>query len=275
MLGLALAACLPALTAATESRDARFSLRWTNNVLRVAAPQLPKGGLEILHLEAFCRSGAHNQSWSRTILPHQTKLIRATADRRRLEFETIVAATVVVNHEVRAEPDSVLFTYRFKNRGREPVDALWFQPACIRVAEFTGGNQETFTGNSFVYTAQGRKPLNQLVRTTNALYAGGQVYLPIDTRIADANPRPICAERITNGLIGCVSADAKLILATASSTTHELFEGVFVCLHSDPHIGGLAPGETKTITSRLYLLPNDPEALLKRYQSDFATQTSE
>jgi hypothetical protein len=50
---------------------------------------------------------------------------------------------------------------------------------------------------------------------------------------------------------------------------------VFVCLHSDPHIGGLAPGETKTITSRLYLLPNDPEALLKRYQSDFATQTSE
>lgn len=98
--------------------------------------------------------------------------------------------------------------------------------------------------------------------------------MPKNTKPEQANPRPIAEERITNGLIGCISADARLILATASSTTHELFEGIFVCLHSDPYIGGLAPGETKTITSRLYLLPNDPVLLLKRYQRDFTVPAS-
>jgi hypothetical protein len=142
------------------------------------------------------------------------------------------------------------------------------------VAEFTGRDQQTYTGKSFVFTERGLTRLDQLARTTNALYRGGQVYLPKNTNQKDANPRPICEDRITNGLIGCISADARQILATASSSTHELFEGVYVCLHSDPYIGGLASGEAKTVTSRLYLLPNDPDLLLKRYQRDFAGRAS-
>ena len=59
-------------------------------------------------------------------------------------------------------------------------------------------------------------PLDQLARTTNALYTGGQVYLPKNTKPEQANPRPICEDRVTNGLIGCISADARQILATAS-----------------------------------------------------------
>jgi hypothetical protein len=60
-----------------------------------------------------------------------------------------------------------------------------------------------------------------------------------------------------------------MLLATASDRTHELFEGVYVCLHSDPHVGGLSPGETKTVRAKIYLLPNDVESLLKRYRKDF------
>jgi hypothetical protein len=48
-----------------------------------------------------------------------------------------------------------------------------------------------------------------------------------------------------------------------------VFEGVYVCLHSDPHIGGLKPGEKKQIRSRIYLMKNDPAELLRRYKQDF------
>jgi hypothetical protein len=48
-----------------------------------------------------------------------------------------------------------------------------------------------------------------------------------------------------------------------------LFEGVYVCLHSDPRIDGLKAGETKMIRAKLYVLPNDVPALLRRYEKDF------
>ena len=274
ILLLAIATGLPAHSRGSEGEDARFSLSWTNNVLRVSSPKLPLGKLEILYLEAFCRSGAHNQRWDRTKIPHRTTLLRTSADGKRLEFETMVADKVVVHHDILAERDSIRFSYTLKNPGQEAFDVQWFQPACIRVAEFSGRDQQTYTGKSFVFSERGLTPLNQVARTTNALYLGGQVYLPKSTKPEQANPRPICEDRVTNGLIGCISADARQILATASSTTHELFEGVYVCLHSDPYIGGLAPGETKTVTGRLYLLPNDPDLLLKRYQRDFAGHAS-
>lgn len=274
ILLLALAPILPAFSGGSEGEDARFSLSWTNGLLSVSSLKLPSGKLDILYLEAFCRSGAHHQSWDRTKIPHRTTLLSASADGKRLEFETTVADKLTVRHDILAERDSIRFSYTLKNSSREPFDVQWFQPACIRVAEFTGCDQKTYTGRSFVFTQRGFGRLDQLARTTNALYLGGQVYLPKNTKPGDANPRPICEDRITNGLIGCFSADGKQILATASSTTHELFEGVYVCLHSDPYIGGLAPGETKTVTSRLYLLPNDPELLLKRYRRDFAGHAS-
>jgi hypothetical protein len=269
ILFLVIAARFPAHSHASEGPDAAFSLSWTNGILRVSSPKLPSGKLEILYLEAFCRSGAHNRSWNQTKIPHRTTLLRVAADGRRLEFETTVADKVVVRHDVLAERDSIRFSYTLKNPSQEALDVQWFQPACIRVAEFCGRDQQTYTGKSFVFTERGLTRLDQLARTTNALYLGGQVYLPKHTKPEHANPRPLCEDRITNGLIGCISGDGKHILAAASSTTHELFEGVYVCLHSDPYIGGLAAGETRTVTSRLYLLPNDPDALLKRYQRDF------
>ena len=93
--------------------------------------------------------------------------------------------------------------------------------------------------------------------------------MPKGINLKDVNPRPICGDQPTNGLIGCFSTDGNYLLATASSSTHELFEGVYVCLHSDPHVGGLNPRMTKSMRSRLYFMKNDPDELLKRYQRDF------
>jgi hypothetical protein len=40
-------------------------------------------------------------------------------------------------------------------------------------------------------------------------------------------------------------------------------------LHSDFRIGGLEPGQTKTIRGKVYLVPADSAALRSRYERDF------
>ena len=55
----------------------------------------------------------------------------------------------------------------------------------------------------------------------------------------------------------------------ANNYYQELFQGIFVCIHSDPRIGGLKAGEVKKLRGKLYIVKNDPEKLLQRYQQDF------
>jgi hypothetical protein len=247
----------------------KLLLSWTNNLLTISGAVLPDGKLDIWYLEAFCRPGAAQQKWDKTVIPHKTKLVSATP--QHLRFHTTVGPAVGVNHEVRAGEDEVELRFEFKNDGTEAVPIQWFQPACIRVDRFTGCGQSNYTARSFIFTERGLMTLDKTRRTEDALYRGGQVYVPAGINLSDANPRPICRDQPTNGLIGCFSADGKMLLATASDSTHELFEGVYVCLHSDPRVGGLAAGESKTVRAKIYFLPNDTEALVKRYHKDFTT----
>jgi len=132
-----------------------------------------------------------------------------------------------------------------------------------------GANQSNYTAKSFIFTERGLTTLDRTRRTEDALYRGGQVYVRPGVSTNDANPRPLCLDRPTNGLIGCFSADGKQLFATASDKTHELFEGMHVCLHSDPRIDGLKAGETKTLRAKIYVMTNDMNALLRRYAKDF------
>ena len=248
-----------------------LEISWTNNLLTVTGTNLPGGKLEIWYLEAFCRSGAHHRNWGQTTLPHKTTLL--TNDNNRvLRFRTAVQPEIEVNHVVTASADELDIRFTIANRGKENVDVQWFQPACIRVAKFIGAAQSNYTAKSFIFTERGLTLLDNTRRTEEALYRGGQVYVMLGVSTNDANPRPLCLDRPTNGLIGCFSADGKQLLATASDKTHELFEGVYVCLHSDPRIDGLKAGETKTIRAKLYVLPNDVPALLRRYEKDFPSR---
>ena len=63
--------------------------------------------------------------------------------------------------------------------------------------------------------------------------------------------------------------DEKRIYASAWEPYQELFQGVARCLHSDFRIGGLAPGETKKIRGKMYLVSADVDELLARYARDF------
>jgi hypothetical protein len=248
---------------------AGLSLSWTNNLLTIAGPDLPGGKLNIWYLEAFCRSGSTQRDWRQTVLPHKTSLASVSRDGKRLKFLTRVQPSIEVLHDVRAGKDEVTFDFRLTNQGAEAVDVNWFQPACIRVDRFTGRNQSNYIARSFIFTERGLTTLAQTKRTEDALYRGGQVYVPKGIPLTDVNPRPLCGDQPVNGLIGCYSEDDRWLMATAWDKTHELFEGVYVCLHADPHVGGLAPGETKEVHGKLYLMKNDVKALLKRYERDF------
>ncbi len=247
--------------------DEGLVLNWTNNLLTISSPKLPGGQLDIWYLEAFCRKGSTHRDWGRTTLPHKTVLL--SGDQHHLRFRTTVQPEVEVLHDVFARIDEVEFRFELHNWGSEPVDLEWFQPACIRAERFTGLGQTNYLSRSFIFTGRGLTSLDRTRRREEALYRGGQVYVPKGIDLEDVNPRPTSPDQPVNGLIGCFSADGKYLLATAFDRTQELFQGVNVCLHSDPRVGGLLAGETKLIHGKLYLLKNDLDGLVSRYRKDF------
>jgi hypothetical protein len=154
----------------------------------------------------------------------------------------------------------------------QPSNAHWAQP-CIRVAAFTGVEEkraaEDYLPKSFIFVdgKLTRMPMEPWAK--QARYVPGQVWRPKNVDANDVNPRPLSSIIPSNGLIGCYSADGKQIMATAWEPYQELFQGVICCLHSDFRLGGLKPGEKKSIRGKLYLIEGTAEDLLKRYERDF------
>jgi hypothetical protein len=146
-----------------------------------------------------------------------------------------VQPSVEVLQELRVVKDGVEINVELKNSGGEPVDLEWFEP-CIHVDRFTARNQTNYIERCFIFTERGLSRLDQLPRNEEALYRGGQVYVPKGINHDDVNPRPQSEVAPSNGLIGCVSADERWLLAMAWEPYQELFQGVIVCIHSDPHV---------------------------------------
>jgi hypothetical protein len=254
--------------AGTAGTAGGLTVSWTNNMLSISAPDIPGGKVDIWYLEAFCRSGSTRRDWRQTTIPHKTELVSVGKTGKRLRLRTTVEPKVEMAHDIRAGKDEVDFRLTLKNSGDKFVDVQWFQP-CMRVDRFTGGNQSNYIAKSFIFTQRGLAMLDKTRRTEEAIYRGGQVYVPKGINLDDVNPRPISPDQPVNGLIGCVSADDRYLLAMAWDRTQELFQGVIVCLHNDPRVGGLKAGETKKLHGKIYFLKNDPEVLLSRYKRDF------
>jgi len=252
-----------------------LTLTWKDGILTVHGNHLPGGKVDILYLEAYCRPNSHTTDWvEHTVIKHRAECVSASADGREIRLRDTLADGVVVDHVITAERDAVDFRVTARNPTDTPSDAHWAQP-CIRVGTFTGcGPDDTddkyaYIRRSFVFQ-QGRlqwMPTDDWA--TEARYTPGQVWAAPGVKAADVNPRPLNPHRPTCGLIGCRSGDGRLLLATAWHPYQELFQGVIRCLHSDFRIGGLAPGETKHIRGKLYIVPNDMDALVARYRKDF------
>ena len=268
MLG---AATLPAPQRKLEGDGLRIG--WHNDILSVSSRRIPGGTVEIWYLEAFCRSGSTDRDWSETVIPHTTVKLGASADGTAIRLRTVVGPGVEALHTIGAGEDEVDFHLTITNPTTETVDVQWAQP-CIRVGTFTGLKQDGYIRKCFIFTEDGYATLDKVRRTEDARYRGGQVYVPKGIGKDDVNPRPISPDVPVHGLIGCVSADGTMLLAMAWDSVQELFQGVITCIHADFRIGGLAPGETKELRGKLYLMANDPDELLARYRRDFPARNA-
>ena len=245
------------------------------NMLFIRGPQLP-GEISINYLEAYCRAGSTEADWvNRTVVKHTSEVVSAAPQEVRLR--DTLADGVTVEHTITAKDDEVDFLLTAHNPTDARSEAHWAQP-CIRLSKFTGfdektaRNAEDYLPKCFVFLdgKLTRMPTPQWA--TTARYIPGQVWCPAHVPRTDVNPRPLNPLIPSNGLIGCFSADEKMIFATAFEPYQELFQGVVRCLHSDFRLGGLQPGETRQIRGRIYVVPHDVPELLARYARDFPGQ---
>lgn len=271
-IALVLLLIAPAAPVTARAGDAGLTLSWAENMLTIHGDHLPGGEVKVWYLEAYCRPGSTDRDWSRTVIPHTTRLLERSDDGRRLRLRCELSDGVVVEHDIEARADEVEFRLVATNPTATESQAHWAQP-CIRVAGFTGVKQvndsEEYLPRCFVFLDGRPARLPTEPWATRARYTPGQVWCPVHVSRDDVNPRPLSRLVPSSGLIGCYSADESLILATAWEPYQELFQGIIVCLHSDFRIGGLAPGETKRIRGKLYLTRADMPALVERYRRDF------
>lgn len=268
---ISLAAILSASLAEGQIRLARES-----NWLVIRSPDVAGGEIRINYLEAYCRANSANADWVKhTVVPHTARLVSNSGDGRQIKLQDSLSDGVTVEHTITAAPDGVIFRLDAHNPGKVRSEAHWAQP-CVRLGAFTGHNPDHRIGDGNDYLSKcfvflegklSRMPTRDWA--TTARYMPGQVWRPESVPASDVNPRPLNPNIPSNGLIGCFSGDEKFLFATAWEPWQELFQGVARCVHSDFRLGGLKPGERKQVRGRIYLMPNNVPALLKRYKSEF------
>jgi hypothetical protein len=248
---------------------APLTLHWEKNYLTISGDHLAGREMKIHYLEAYCRAGSTDADWVRhTRMQHETELLEADENGNRIRLRCRVEDGLVVEHEIRSTHDEIDVRMTARNPTGQRSEAVWAQP-CIRVDRFTGADQQGYLAQSFIFLDGKLERMPTREWATEARYTPGQVWAPRGVDRNDVNPRPLNPLIPSNGLIGCFSNDERMIFAVAFEPYQELFQGVAVCLHSDFRLGGLKPGETKQVRGKLYFVPNDVEALLKRYAADF------
>lgn len=264
-----------AATAQTNQDASGLTISWSKRYLEINGPNVPGGPIRTHYLEAYCRPGSTDRDWRETVIPHESRLVSAAPDGKRIELQDRLADGVVVSHVIEAGSDDVSFLVTASNPTTTESLAHWAQP-CMRVDGFTGTDPAQsrevyppYIRKCFVMLDGKLRRLPTKPWALKARYIPGQVYGAPGLDRNDLNPRPLSTLIPSSGLTGCYSADETMILAVAWEPWQEVFQGVITCMHCDFRIGGLKPGETKQIRGHLYIVPADEPALLKRFRQDF------
>jgi hypothetical protein len=270
----------PSFADDAQQASPRLRAVWEKNYLTISGENLP-GPIRVNYLEAYCRAGSTDRDWGETVIKHQAELVSVSDDGRLIRLRDTLADGVVVEHTLTVRDDEIDFALAAHNPTAKTSEAHWAQP-CIRVDEFTGCGKEdarilvpAYARKCFLFIDGKLARLPTAPWATEARYTPGQVYCPKQVDRDDVNPRPLSDLVPSSGLCGCYSADDRWIMATAFEPYQEIFQGVIACMHNDFRIGGLAPGETKKIRGKIYVVPNDMDALVKRFHRDFPEQAAE
>lgn len=273
LIAVSILLSLAAATAPTAEQT--LTATWKDNFLVVRGEHVPGGELRTLYLEAFCRPGSTDRDWGKTVIPHKTELVSTSDNGRVIRLRSRLEDGVVVDHVITVGDDEVDFRLTAKNPTNMDSVVDWAQP-CLRIDQFTGTTRDDaralnpdYIKKCFVFIDGKLTRLPTKPWATEARYTPGQVYVPAGIDRNDVNPRPQSPLVPSSGLTGAFSQDERWIVATAWEPYQELFQGVITCMHADFRIGGLKAGETKTIRGKLYVVPADVEALVKRYERDF------
>ncbi len=262
---------------ASGAGESGLTLARDHNWLIIRGETIPE--IRINYLEAYCRADSTEADWMKhTVVRHTNALVSLSDDKKVLRLRDTLADGVMVEHTITAGRDEVDFQLMARNPSERRSEAHWAQP-CMRLGLFTGfspdlgkGDLNDYLPKCFVFLDGKLERMPTREWATQARYTPGQVWCPANVPRTDVNPRPLSKLVPSNGLIGCFSGDEKLIFATAWEPYQELFQGVGRCLHSDFRLGGLQAGEMKKIRGKIYIVPNDVRALLKRYEKDFPEQ---
>jgi hypothetical protein len=256
--------------------ESKFTLERDGHWLVIRGAKIPGDEIRLNYLEAYCRAGSTDADWrTHTVIRHASEVVSLSPDRTKLQLRDTLDDGLMVEHVITAHEDEVDFRLTARNPTTRRSEAHWAQP-CVRLGAFTGFGLayhrellNDYLPKCFIFLDGELTRMPTRDWATEARYVPGQVWCPRDVPRTDVNPRPLSKLVPSNGLIGCFSGDEKLIFATAWEPHQELFQGVARCLHSDFRLGGLQPGETKRIKGKIYIVPNDVSALLKRYARDF------
>jgi hypothetical protein len=273
-----IALCLVCPVIGQETKP--LTISWDKNYLTIRG-EFPGSEIKIHYLEAYCRPGSTNQDWrTKTVIPHTAEQLDARSDGKLIKLRNKLADGVTVEHTLTASNDEVDFRLTAHNPTDMPSLAHWAQP-CIRVEKFTGaGNADAralvpaYARKCFLFIDGKLQRMPTEPWAEKAINVPGQVYVPLGVDRNDVNPRPLSTLVPSSGLCGCFSADEKQIMAIAWEPYQEIFQGVIACIHSDFRLGGLAPGQTKQIRGKLYIVPADVTQLVKRYERDFPEQVA-
>jgi len=251
-----------------------LSIKWADRFLTISG-NFPGEEMRIHYLEAYCRPGSTAQEWKDTVIPHVAKLVSASDDGKRIEIEDTLRDGVIVRHTIIAEGDAVSFLVEAHNPTEATSEAHWAQP-CIRIDKFTGCDpkeareiQPSYIRKCFIYVDGKATRLPTKPWADKARYVYGQVYGGPKAPRADLNPRPISEITPSSGLTGAFSEKEDYIFGVAWEPYQEIFQGVITCMHSDFRIGGLKPGEKKTIRGKIYIVKDSLENLKARHDKDF------
>lgn len=234
--------------------------------------------IRINYLEAYCRPNSTDADWVKhTVIKHTSQTVETSPDGKVIRLRDTLADGIIVDHTITAGRGEVDFRVVAHNPTSVASEAHWAQP-CVRLGLFCGyadppkNSPTDYLPQCFIYKDGKLTRMPFEPWATEARYTPGQVWCPAHVPRTDVNPRPLSSVVPSNGLIGCESGDGKYFFATAWEPYQELFQGVARCLHSDFRLGGLKPGETKTVRGKVYVVTNDEPGLRTRYERDFPEQ---